>query len=951
MPPAQEQPPWPRPSPSRSSSSPPPTRVTSTSPRRTPARRPRSSRRASLGLLRHGLGDLPGDRDEGRHHRRGRLPPGSHEADRVDDVGGGDRDRLQTLDGAERIDQHRRHDRRPAQRAHMAHQHDHRVRFEGGGGLAPGRPDLLVDDPPVLHVRREKAEGHAAGLGPCHRFAPVIGPAGGRHEAVVLPIERHRDDTAQGLVVEVGEAGIGLQVLDQGEDVGRGRRLDRQADVRVPLPVGRGQPRDHRQGGGDGGDAQVAGEAPAQAGDLLVHGAGIGHDPPRPGEDPLTLRREALEARAAQHELNAEAVLELLHPGRERLLRDAAGLGRMAEMLLAGQREQEVELVDHADQRLRQRDADAPEDRDADHCPGEECPDAEPAPADAEGARRHLSRAGGGAQRGDLRIRHEPTLGQGPYREVADEADHEEAREHIHGPPVEVGALHAGGGLDLADLRHHEGPDDARRGPRGRDGGEAAAIHREDDAEDRHEQRLRARIRGGGRGGVEQGAEEEEGGVGTAARRSPPRWPRPAPSGRRRGRQGRARLADEGAAEDFLQHRRGERQHADTRRDVQAEHQPDHPELEGLVRVPQVDVPGGDHRVRGGSGGRPPFRLPAGRGHAVAEGAGHHEQQVARAHHGERLPDAGRIGGTEGLDEHVGERRADHRAAAEPMIAMPVAMPRRPARAGGCRRRAIREEAAAPAQGRHEPGLARTRPLQPAAEQRRRKAEHHDADGEDRNEVAHPPVAGGGEQGGHHAHVGAGRRRRLAHRERAAQGQPEHRQAVGHADAEMDGEGSGGNEPAIEAGLGDDTFTGRKPHVPQPLPTGVGGLLRGKGGSGASAGRGRLADALHRPVPVEARREQVIKGEGTLARQGEVHLALLRRQLRRLGVLDGQGPGAVDSDPGRVRRIRVEGGDPGGGLLPAGEALGIVRQKGRLDQFRQGIPDPLDIRVHAHSRS
>ncbi len=28
---------------------------------------------------------------------------------------------------------------------------------------------------------------------------------------------------------------------------------------------------------------------------------------------------------------------------------------------------------------------------------------------------------------------------------------------------------------------------------------------------------------------------------------------------------------------------------------VEAEHSPDQPELLGLVRIPQVDVPGGDH--------------------------------------------------------------------------------------------------------------------------------------------------------------------------------------------------------------------------------------------------------------------------------------------------------------------------------------------------------------------
>jgi hypothetical protein len=73
----------------------------------------------------------------------------------------------------------------------------------------------------------------------------------------------------------------------------------------------------------------------------------IGHDAARPIEHALALGREALEARAPQHELDPEAVLQLLHPGRQGLLGHAAGFGRMAEMLLAGEREQEVQLVDH----------------------------------------------------------------------------------------------------------------------------------------------------------------------------------------------------------------------------------------------------------------------------------------------------------------------------------------------------------------------------------------------------------------------------------------------------------------------------------------------------------------------------------------------------------------------------------------------------------------------------
>ena len=169
----------------------------------------------------------------------------------------------------------------------------------------------------------------------------------GDQQAVLLLVERHRSDAAEGLVVEIGEARIHLEVLEEREDVRRGGGLDGEADVGIAGAIGRRQRGDHRQRGRDGGDAQVPGQSPAQGGDVLVHGAGIRDDAAGPGQHPLALRREALEAGPSLDELDPELVLKLLHPRREGLLRDAARLGRPAEMLLAGEGEEEVELVDH----------------------------------------------------------------------------------------------------------------------------------------------------------------------------------------------------------------------------------------------------------------------------------------------------------------------------------------------------------------------------------------------------------------------------------------------------------------------------------------------------------------------------------------------------------------------------------------------------------------------------
>ncbi len=115
----------------------------------------------------------------------------------------------------------------------------------------------------------------------------------------------------------------------------------------MPRAVGRGEPLDHRQRGRDGGDAQAAGQAVLERVHFLAHGAGVADDAARPVEHALALRREALKARAAVDQQDAEAILELLHAGRQSRLGDAAGLGGAAEMLFPRQGEQKFELVDH----------------------------------------------------------------------------------------------------------------------------------------------------------------------------------------------------------------------------------------------------------------------------------------------------------------------------------------------------------------------------------------------------------------------------------------------------------------------------------------------------------------------------------------------------------------------------------------------------------------------------
>ncbi len=117
----------------------------------------------------------------------------------------------------------------------------------------------------------------------------------------------------------------------------------------MPLAIGRGQLRDHRQRGRDRGDAQLAAQAAAQRLDLVAHGAAVADDAPRPFEHPFAFGREALEPRAAVDQQDAHLLFELLDPGRQGRLGHPARLGGMAEMLFSREGEDIFELVEHAE--------------------------------------------------------------------------------------------------------------------------------------------------------------------------------------------------------------------------------------------------------------------------------------------------------------------------------------------------------------------------------------------------------------------------------------------------------------------------------------------------------------------------------------------------------------------------------------------------------------------------
>lgn len=115
-------------------------------------------------------------------------------------------------------------------------------------------------------------------------------------------------------------------------------------------------------------------------------------------------------------------------------------------------------------------------------------------------------------------------------------------------------------------------------------------------------------------------------------------------------------------------------------------------------------------------------------------------------------------------------------------------------------------QAAAPAQRGDESGLARTDPLKPAAPDRGSGAEQHEEQRVHPAEAGDLPVASRGEQFGREAHAVADLFRRGID-EGLRQRQPEHTEAVGHADAQMNAERGWRHEPAIESRLGDDALT------------------------------------------------------------------------------------------------------------------------------------------------
>ena len=214
-----------------------------------------------------------------------------------------------------------------------------------GCDVHAGRGEQPVEDPPVLHVRRQQAQRRRRELGPLHHVAPRELGVGRGEQQVALGVQRHGPHrSGERLAVDVADPDVDLEVGELGDDVARRQRLDRDPHVRVALEERRRDQRRGSEGGRDRGDPEPTRQPVAHARQLAAQLVRAAEDLARPEHDPLPLRREALEAARAPDDLHAEVGLEPPDALRQRGLRRVARGCRPGEVLLARERREVLEL-------------------------------------------------------------------------------------------------------------------------------------------------------------------------------------------------------------------------------------------------------------------------------------------------------------------------------------------------------------------------------------------------------------------------------------------------------------------------------------------------------------------------------------------------------------------------------------------------------------------------------
>ena len=235
------------------------------------------------------------------------------------------------------------------------------------------------------------------------------------------------------------------------------------------------------------------------------------------------------------------------------------------------------------------------------------------------------------------------------------------------------------------DGAHHLRAEDV--GQIGRHGGKAAAVHAQDHAKGRYKQHGAASRCAAGHAEVHGGTQHKEHHIGDlAAELVGQAGPEKAPTNVEQAQERRKAGSDGGycselrlveltkllghanqrAAKHLLQHGRRHADHANAGTHVHAQHHPDQPELGDAPDLFHMHVLLRDHGIAGLASRSDPTRWhPAGFGHAVAKGTGHHEDEVDQGHDHKGLHHT-HAGGAGKVLHQVGRQgRADHGAAAK----------------------------------------------------------------------------------------------------------------------------------------------------------------------------------------------------------------------------------------------------------------------------------------------
>ena len=237
-----------------------------------------------------------------------------------------------------------RHHARPAA-THVRAQRRDRVRLDRRRGHHPRVREDVIKDAAILHVGSEQAKGRCRGLRPPNGRAARERPVDRAQQQVALAVERQRAHVAERFVIEVGQAGIGLERVEAAPDLARRERQHLDVHERMALAERRGDQRDGRQRSRDRPYPQRALEAPADLGELMPEPVVVREDAMRPQHDTLTLARKTLEALPAPHQRHAQFGLQLANSGRQRWLRNVARPRRASEMPLALERHEVLQLA------------------------------------------------------------------------------------------------------------------------------------------------------------------------------------------------------------------------------------------------------------------------------------------------------------------------------------------------------------------------------------------------------------------------------------------------------------------------------------------------------------------------------------------------------------------------------------------------------------------------------